>query len=806
MLISLNWIQDFVKIDSSPEAIAERLNLSGFEVESLRVLGAGLDQVVTATILKRDKHPNADRLSLCEVRAGEKQYSIVCGANNMKAGDRIALALPGAKLPNGLEIKESEIRKVKSQGMLCSETELGLAEKSEGILILNPETPEGIPLKQALNLNDVLLEISVGPNRGDCLSISGLAREIAALFQLPFRAPRIEITSSKSKPSIEVSQEAAELCPRYSCRVLRGVKVGPSPQFIKQRLEACGIRSINNVVDATNYVMLELGQPLHAFDLRHIEGNTIKIRRARADEILHTLDGKERKLSEQDLIIADAKGPLALAGVMGGEHSGVTETTVDLVLESANFLPSAVRTASKRHNLKSESSHRFERSVDPEGSLRALDRLTQLLVEIAAAQTVEPSVDIYPKPQAPLTLSLRASFLKRILGVDLSITEIEPALQALGFKIHVQRDASWAFEIPSFRRDLHREIDLVEEVARVHGYHKIPTHYPQISLAELPPAKLDPLDELRKTLAAWGFAEAMHYSFTSPQLLAQCYQEFSNSLRLLNPISEELSVMRPSLMPQMLQTLQKNIFNGHKNLRYFEIGPVYSVSADSKRPFVQKLKLCMAMSGARRPLHFLEKEEEVSFYDLKGYWETLRNSFFPQQPLQAKLEEKKASEFFHPKRHDFLLISNDSENSGQSQQIGEIGELHPLLHQTMEISVPVAILEVDLEVLLTSSKKIVQFNSFSSYPLIGRDLNLVVDENAQHETILNLIHQQGGPWLRRVMLFDLYRGKPLPEGKKALTYALEFGAMERTLTDQEVNQAREALLVKLREAGCELRA
>ncbi|HCU25100.1 MAG TPA: phenylalanine--tRNA ligase subunit beta, partial [Deltaproteobacteria bacterium] len=725
MKVSFNWLKEFVAVTASAEEVAARLAQAGLEVEGMTRQDKGLEKVVTATLLQVEKHPHADRLTRCEVRTGDKIHTVVCGAKNHKAGDKVALALPGALLPNGAAIQETEIRKVKSGGMLCSEKELGFAETSEGILILPPDTPEGIPLASALGLNDVILDVNVTPNRGDCLSIRGLAREVAAAFGLFCENSRPKGTSrseSERRPTsiegrVRVDLQSPELCPRYTCRLVLGVQIGPSPLWVRRRLEACGIRPVNNVVDATNYVMLESGQPLHAFDLSQIRHGQIVIRPARAGETLLLLDGKERSLEKNDLVIADAERVLALAGVMGGEGSGVQNTTTELLLESAYFSPAVVRRAARRLALQTESSYRFERGVDPNGCVDALNRLADLIVQWAGGSAAADSIDVYPKAILPLELRLRRRSLDRVLGYEISWEELEKPFATLGFEKQTGEYSPQEriFKIPTARSDLTREIDLVEEAARLYGYHKIPTRYPVLSLEEIPPPQEHPFDRIRQALLGWGFTEVLHYSFTSPELLQRFGYEPLPQLTLMNPISEELSVMRPSLLPQMLQTLRQNIYRGNKDLKLFELRPSYVPQSDSSPPFREQWKLCLGLSGARRGLHFLEKQEEVGLLDLKG---CLKSLLSLAQPGDFQ-ESPGRRPYFHPRRQARLAWAG--------REIGELGDLHPLELEKEGIRVPVALAEISLDLFLTESKIPVKFQEVSPFPSIWRDLNLIVD-------------------------------------------------------------------------------
>lgn len=802
MKASLNWIKEFVDLDVPPQEVADRLSMAGLEIESVETVGDDWEGVVTAFLVKVEKHPHADRLTLCEVRTGSETVAVVCGAKNHKAGDKVALARPGTKLPNGMEIKVSEIRKVASHGMLCSEKELGLAEGGEGILILPPETPEGRPLREVLPPKDTLFEVNITPNRGDCLSMRGLAREVAAIYRLPLEAasPAIAAKNGASVPAVEVRLEAAELGPRYACRVLKGVKVGPSPLAVQRRLSALGLRPINNVVDATNYVMLETGQPLHAFDFKQIRGGQVRIRAAEGGEAFRTLDGQERRLQAGDLVIADAERVLALAGIMGGEDSGVSDTTVDLLLESAHFDPVNIRKTAKRLGMQTDSSYRFERNVDPGGCVAALHRLTQLILEWAGAEAVGEIQDAYPKPRNPEVVTLRTARIQRVLGMDLPASSAYDALHSLGLKVANREKEEWKVEVPTFRTDLKREIDLIEEVARIYGYNQIPFSYPRLTVDQMP-LKTEPrtaaADEVRRRLAGWGFSEALHYSFTAPALLDSFAMPYAKAQVLANPISEDLAVLRPSLVPQMVQSIQKNIHRGNPNAKLFEIRPVYRYQENGAPPFQEEWRLSLGMSGERRPVHFQEKTQAVDLLDVKGVLEGFaegKGSWDYETP-------KTLRPFLHPKRQADLYWRPREEASAAAPRrfAGFTGELHPRLMAEWDISAPVAVAEIIFDFFLTEVKNSIQFKKISPYPGIGRDLNLIVDAALPQGEVYRIIREHGGPWVRNIEFFDLYRQAPVPEGKKALTYRIEYGAEERTLTDEEVNAAREELLKVLKQ-------
>jgi phenylalanyl-tRNA synthetase beta chain len=806
MLASYNWIREFVDLKVSAEDLAEKLTMAGLEVEAVKKLGQGLEGVKTAKILKIAKHPNADRLSLCEVQCGKEVVSLVCGASNMKEGDKVVLAKPGTRLPNGLQIKVSTIRGVESNGMLCSETELGLAEKSEGIMILPRDIPDGKPLLEVLPLGDNLFEINVTPNRGDCLSMQGLAREVAANYHRTLKKRFPKIKEEKLKSQVKPTIRDPKQCPRYSCRIIQGIKVGPSPQWMVRRLESCGIRSINNIVDATNYVMLETGQPLHAFDLRQIHGGQIQVRSAKDKEIMKTLDGQERRLQRDDLVIADQDRILALAGVMGGEDSGVGETTTDLLLESACFSPSLVRKTSRRLALGTESSYRFERGVDPNGCKTALDRLSEVILSVAGPAQMGVAVDVYPKAISSQKILLRSKEIRRILGIEISPQEIGKFFEALGISTKKEKGGVLRCKVPTFRSDLTREIDLIEEAARLYGYNRIPVTFPKISLEDLSLSRFNPFQamaRLKSLLSDWGFTEVLHYSFTSASWLERFGLKAEPELHLVNPISEDLAVMRPALFPQMVQTIQSNFFRGSRELKLFEMRPVYHFTGKGERPYQEKWRLCMAIAGTRRPPHFLEKDElspleelrGLSLLDLKGYFKSLLDTLRPGAHLRETPLERP---YFHPKRQ--LQWALDGEI------LGEMGQIHPQWMVELDLRAPVVLAEFSLELFLTESKISIQFQEISPFPTVWRDLNLIVDEATPSAAVLEAIQQGGGPFLRKAELFDVYRGQPLKEGSRALTYRLEYGATDRTLTDEEVNGARERLLKELNQkVGATLR-
>ncbi|MCL4244923.1 MAG: phenylalanine--tRNA ligase subunit beta, partial [Candidatus Dadabacteria bacterium] len=574
MIISLNWLKEYVDFSVSPEELADRLTMSGLEVESIEYTGKALENVVVAEILDMGKHPDADKLSLCRVTDGENEYPIVCGASNMKTGDKVALAKtgtvlpPGPKFPEGITIKKAKIRGQVSEGMLCAENELGLGTESDGIMILPPGAVPGTRLIDEIGINDVLLEIGITPNRPDCLSVVGAAREVAAILSGTAGYPETPVKESGAPVGDYVSVEiqSPEKCPRYTCRVISGVKIGPSPGWMKARLESSGIRSINNVVDVTNYVLIELGQPLHAFDYDLVKGKKIVVRQAEDGETITTLDGVERKLAADDLLICDGERAVALAGVMGGADTEVTEGTTNILLESAYFSPDTVRKTARKTGLKSESSYRFERGVDPEGVVKALDRAAALIAELSGGEVAAGRIDEYPVKIEPAVVSVTGARVNAILGTDISEDEIISIQERLGLELLSAENGVLTFKVPTYRVDLTREIDVIEETARLYGYDNVPVTLPAVAMkTELQGGVRTVQAKFKDVFTANGFYEAVNYSFEDEELLAL----FSpgKALPILNPISKDGAVMRTSLTAGLVKNVLLNLSRQENDVR-----------------------------------------------------------------------------------------------------------------------------------------------------------------------------------------------------------------------------------------------
>lgn len=778
MKVSLNWLKYFVDIDISHERLADILMNAGLEVESISKLGEGLDNVVVAKILSMRPHPNADRLTLCSVTTGEKTHAIVCGARNMKEGDHVALALPGAHLPNGMKIAKSKIRGEVSEGMLCSEVELGLAKESAGIMILPDGLRPGDSFAKAMLLEDTIFEINITPNRPDCLSVIGIAREVAALTGKELKRPSLDLeeginTAGPASANISVDLVDEDACPRYTARTISGVKITPSPLWLKRRLEASGVRAINNVVDITNYVMLETGQPLHAFDLNLLSGNKIIVRKADGSENITTLDGVERALDKDTLIIADSGKPLAIAGVMGGKGSEVTEATTDILLESAYFKPAVVRRTAKRLGLHTESSHRFERGVDPNGVLHASALAARLIIELAGGKASSTPQDRYTKKINPVNIEMRLSRAKSILGMDLNADLVVDGFKRLQFDVEKVDDDMIKVAPPTFRVDLTREIDLIEEVARLIGYNNIPITYPKVEAQAGEKDKKGLLeDKIRGLLTGLGFYETITYSFLSPKAISPFLPNWGDPIKLRNPISEEQSAMRTIAIPSLLEVVARNLNHSNENLRFFEIGRVfpYYNDRDNKE---ERTVVSGIMHGLRYGKTWNLSADELDFFDVKGVVENLLDGLGISATFAPPGE---AVQHLHPGKAAIVNVDG--------LDVGIVGELHPDVMTALDIKGKAYVFEIEVKPLMEATRA-VSFAHIPRFPAVSRDVAVVVDNDVPAERVCKAI-KDVDPLITDVYLFDHYKGKHIPEGKKSLAYSYRYQAMDRTLMEEEV--------------------
>lgn len=820
MKVTLNWLKQYVDFDWSPEQLSERLTMLGLEVEGVHKVGGEFEGIVVAQVITRDKHPNADKLSLCRVNDGKGERQIVCGAQNFKAGDKVPLILPGASLPmkpgekEPFTIKVGKIRGVESHGMLCSPQELGLPDQVDGLLILREDAKVGQPFAEYLGRSggDVVYDLETTPNRPDWNSVIGIAREIAALTGNPLKIPGIrdQASGGKVQDMVAVRIEDAELCPRYTARVIKGVKIGPSPEWLRSTLEKVGIRSINNVVDVTNFVMLEIGQPLHAFDYHLIAKSgdkpTIVVRRAQAGEKFKTLDNVERTLAADMLLIADEQKGIALAGVMGGLNTEINDNTKDVLLESAYFNSSNIRRTSKGLGLRSESSYRFERGADVGICDWASQRATQLILETAGGQVAEGVVDAYPKPAAPKHISLRHQKVGELLGVSIPAGEQVRLLQNLGLRAvaasgapHVplveanvdtttllskeaitsSSGAVAAFEIPTFRVDIKREVDLIEEIARLYGVEKIPATPPRGAIGtNAYDAVHDQIAEARRILAGLGLNEAQGQTLVAN---AECRMPNGDLVPLANPLSSDMDVLRPSLLPGLIHSLRHNVSRKNYDVALFEVGRVFS---QTNGQFREERRIAIALTGQRNPLFWSgeERDAKLDIYDLKGALE----EFFEQFGLRGMTYNRRAE-------GTALFLESATIQLGK-QQLGELGQLLPPLAKKYDLRDAVFLAELNLDLLLARRNPSKSFKSLPAFPSIRRDVAMIVPEATTHDAVLQVVKQTKPANLESVELFDVFRGKNVPEGQKSLAYAFTYRNPEKTLTDAEASAAHEKLV------------
>ena len=812
MKVTLNWLKQYVDFDWSPEELSERLTMLGIEVEGVRKLGGEFQGIVVAQVITRDKHPNADKLSICRVNDGKGERQIVCGAQNFKAGDKVPMILPGNTLPPKpgeppFTIKVGKIRGVESHGMMCSPQELGLPDAIEGLLILREDAQVGQPFAEYLGRagSDVVYDLEITPNRPDLNSVIGIAREISALTGNPLRLPAIPQPAAAASPSasdlVSVRLDDPELCPRYTARVIRGVKVGPSPDWLRSTLEKVGIRSISNVVDVTNYVMLESGQPLHAFDyhlLTRIEGAprpAIVVRRAFEGEKFTTLDGQVRTLTDKMLLIADEAKAVALAGVMGGLNSEINSKTADVLIESAYFKPQNIRATSKKLELRTESSYRFERGGDVGVCDWASRRAAQLILETAGGELAGGVVDAYPSPVEPKQISLRPRKVNELIGLDLRPEQIEAYLGQLELKPASRKPRPvgaesaepepMSFRIPTFRVDLKREVDLIEEVARLYGVDKIPATPPRGATgSNAYDAVHDQLADARRILTGLGLNEAQGQTLiseASAKLLGGAGQ-----VPLANPLSNDMNVLRPSLLPGLLDALRHNLSRKNEDLALFETGLVFTPAGAGCQ---EVRRVGIALTGRRNRVFWSGEGRDARFdiFDLKG----LLEEFFDQFGLRGL-------GYCRRPESGGLFLESAAINLGRIP-IGEMGQLLPTLGRQCDLRDPVFLAELDLGQLLARRNPSKSFRALPAFPSIRRDVAMVVPETTTHEAVLQVVRQAKPANLEAVELFDVFRGKNVPEGRKSMAYAFTYRNAERTLTDAEASAAHDKLVEQFKQ-------
>jgi phenylalanyl-tRNA synthetase beta chain len=823
MKVTLNWLKQYVDFDWSPEQLSERLTMLGLEVEGVHKVAGQFEGVVVAQILTKDKVPGSDKLSVCKVNDGKGERTIICGAQNHQPGDKVPLILPNFALPlkpgekEPFVIKERKVFGITSQGMMCSPQELGLPDDVDGLLILPADAPVGKSFAEYRGAagGDVVYDLEITPNRPDWNSVIGIAREIAALTGNPLKIPGIrdQRSGEKVQDLVAVRIDDAELCPRYTARVVKGVKIGPSPEWLRSTLEKVGIRSISNIVDVTNFVMLEIGQPLHAFDYHLIaKGSngkpTIVVRHAGANEKFKTLDNVERTLTADMLLIADEQKGIALAGIMGGQNTEINDNTKDVLIESAYFNPTNIRRTSKTLGLRSESSYRFERGADLGICDWASQRAAQLILETAGGQLSESVVDAYPKPAALKQISLRHHKVGELLGVSISAQEQVRLLKNLGLQpvssgaTHVplvqahpdtttllnkpavtgSEGTTATFEIPTFRVDLKREVDLIEEIARLYGVEKIPATSPRGAIGSNAFDSVhDQIAEARRILAGLGLNEAQGQTLVAN---AECRMQNAELIALANPLSSDMDVLRPSLLPGLIHSLRHNVSRKNYDVALFEVGRVFQPAAAGQGTVKEERHIAVAITGQRNPLFWSGDDREAKFdvYDLKG----LIEGFFEQFGLRGMTYNRRAES-------TALFLESATIQLGK-QQLGEFGQLVPALAKKYDLRDAVFLAELNLDLLLARRNPSRSFKSLPAFPAIRRDVAMLVPEATTHDAILQVVKQTKPANLESVELFDVFRGKNVPEGQKSLAYAFTYRNAEKTLTDAEATAAHEKLV------------
>lgn len=781
MKFSEQWLREWVSPELTTQQLADQVTMAGLEVDGIEPVAGEFSGVVVAEVISREAHPEADRLNVCQVNDGsDEPVQVVCGAPNVAVGQKVLFARVGAKLPGDFKIRKAKLRGVESRGMICGASELGLEDDaSDGIMVLPADAPIGRDAREWLKLDDNAIEVDLTPNRGDCLSVKGLAREVGVLNRLAVTVPAIAPVTAVIDDTFPVTVSAAQGCPRYLGRVVRGVNVAAtSPLWLEERLRRSGIRSIDPVVDITNYVLLELGQPMHAFDLACLNGG-IDVRMAKAEEPLTLLDGQEIALRDDTLVIADKNGPLAIAGVMGGKGSGVSADTQDIFFEAAFFAPLTIAGKARSYGLHTDSSHRFERGVDAQLQRDAIERATVLLIEIAGGQP-GPVIEVASDAELPkaAVVGLSAASVERMLGMALPNDEIVEILERLGMQMRADGDGQWQVVVPSWRFDVSIEADLIEELARIHGYNNLPVSRPN---ARLTPAAsheaTQPLTSLRRQLVARGYQEAISYSFVAPEQ-QKALDPDGVAPALANPISSDMAVMRSSLWPGLVKALSHNLNRQQSRVRLFETGLVFRGELDAldQIPMVGGL-----ISGTRVPEGWNGGREKVDFFDLKGDVEALLALGGNLDAWRFEAAEHPA---LHPGQSARLLLNGEP--------VGWMGALHPATRAELGLKVEVFVFEITLSA--ACAGRLPRFAALSKYPEVRRDLAFVVKESVHVQSLLDAIRAQAGEWLTDLRLFDVYQGQGVADGHKSLALGLTWQHPSRTLNDDEINQLVDAIV------------
>lgn len=781
MKVPFKWLKDYVNIEVSPKELADRLTLSGSNVEEVITSGDEIQNVVTGKILKIEPHPDAEKLVVCQldVNKGEK-LQIVTGASNMKEGDVVPVALHGSSLPNGVKIKKGKLRGIVSNGMMCSEEELGIAgeEHVHGLMILPPDTPIGKDIKEVLGLDNAVIDFEITSNRPDCLSIVGMARETAATLNTKYKMPETKFKcgiSENINDSLKVVVKGSKLCRRYMARGIKNVKIEPSPGWMQERLMQAGVRPINNIVDITNFVMLELGEPMHAFDRREISSNVIVVESAKKGEKFTTLDGIERTLNSEVLNIKDSGTTIGLAGIMGGLNSEVKYDTTEIVFECATFDGTNIRISSKNLGLRTEASSRFEKDLDPNLAQIALDRACSLVNELNCGEVMEGTIDVYPEPSKPKTLEVSASWINRFLGTDIAAKGMREYLNRIELETVVSGDIL-IITIPTFRGDVNIREDVAEEVARIYGYNKVPTTVMNsVSLNGGKSKKQKLKDKIVETLIGCGLNEAITYSFVSPKVFDKILLPkdslLRNAVAIKNPLGEDFSIMRTTSIPSMMESLARNYSRSNEEARLFEIGKIYIPNDDVNKLPEEKKIITIGMYG------------KADYLDLKGIVENVLDTLGINN---ASFQREKENPTFHPGKTANVYVKKDF--------VGILGEVHPDVSDNYGIDARCYVAVLNLDVLINLYNDNKKYKSLPKYPAVTRDIAVIVDDEILVQQIEDVIKRQGSNMVESIKLFDVYKGSQVPEGKKSVAYSITYRLEHKTLTDSEVNKVHDKIL------------
>ncbi|NFO79600.1 phenylalanine--tRNA ligase subunit beta [Clostridium botulinum] len=781
MKVPFSWLQDYVDINVSPKELGDKLTLTGSQLEELIIQGDVIDKVVTGKITEIEKHPDADKLSICQVDIGTETIQIVTAATNMKEQDVVPVALHGSTLADGTKIKKGKLRGVPSNGMFCSEEELGIAgdEPVHGLMILPTDTKLGVELKELLKLNKAILDFEITSNRPDCLSIVGMARETAAALRTTYKMPNLEYKVSgngnvESELNVEVKDD---LCLRYMARKVKNVKVKPSPGWMQERLLEAGIRPIDNIVDITNFVMLELGQPMHAYDAREISTNKIVVERAKNGEKFTTLDEVERELDDSMLCIKDDNKIVGLAGIMGGLNSEIKEDTTEVIFESANFDGTNIRVNSKKLNLRSEASGRFEKDIDPNLAKLAIDRACALICELGAGEVIEGTIDIYNKKKEEEKVIVDSNWVNKFLGTNLSKEEMKKCLDSVDLFTEIDGD-NLNVTAPTFRIDIAIKEDIAEEIARIHGYYVIPATIFSVATSREPKYRKRLLDDKVVMLATGsGLNQSISYSFVSPKVFDKINvpedSELRNVVKIKNPLGEDYSVMRTTTIPSMMECLGRNYSRNNDYVRLFEMAKIYIKNEDETKIPTERNILTIGMYG------------DCDYLDLKGAVENIVEGLGIKN---SKYERESENVSYHPGKTAKLVIGKNV--------VGTLGEVHLDVTENYGIDVPCFIAELNLDALYESADMDRKYKALPKFPAVTRDIALLVEDSILVQEIEECIRKAGGNLVEKVQLFDIYKGKQIPDGKKSIAYAIAYRA-DKTLTDKEVNKVHDKILRSL---------